>query len=206
MRFRMTPRDTGFFELFATLASHLVTGADLLAQVFGADPADRAPLQEKLSEMEHVADETAHAIMRRLNQTFVTPFDRDDIYVLAANLDDCMDHMEAAGEMTVLYGVEALPAGVNDQVATLQRSAELTADAMPRLRTMDGLEAYWIEINRLENAGDKVYRKILALLFSGEYKALEVLKLKDIVSSLEGAIDAFESVAHTVEQIAVKES
>ena len=88
----------------------------------------------------------------------------------------------------------------------IQRCAELTADAMPKLRTMTGLDEYWIEINRLENAGDKSYRRTLAKLFSGEYKAIEVLKLKDIVDSLEGAIDAFEKVANIVEQIAVKES
>ena len=88
----------------------------------------------------------------------------------------------------------------------LQRCAELTAEAMPRLKTMKDLEEYWIEINRLENAGDKSYRRILAKLFSGKYEALEVLKLKDIVDSLEAAIDAFETVANIVEQIAVKES
>ena len=88
----------------------------------------------------------------------------------------------------------------------LQRCAELTAEAMPRLQSMKDLEEYWIEINRLENAGDKIYRRILAKLFSGEYDALEVLKLKDVVDSLEDAVDAFEHVANIVEQIAVKES
>jgi uncharacterized protein Yka (UPF0111/DUF47 family) len=102
--------------------------------------------------------------------------------------------------------VERLPAELANQVEVLQRCAELTADAMPRLRTMKDLEEFWIEINRLENAGDKSYRRILAKLFSGKYEALEVLKLKDIVDSLEAAIDAFEKVANTVEQIAVKES
>ena len=88
----------------------------------------------------------------------------------------------------------------------LQRCAELTADAMPRLQALQTLEEYWIEINRLENAGDKNHRRMLAKLFSGEFKTIEVLKLKDIVESLEGAIDAFEKVANIVEQIAVKES
>lgn len=212
MRFRMTPRDTTFFDLFAALASHLVTGTDLLAQLFGADPADRPPLHEKLREMEHEADDAAHGIMRRLNQTFVTPFDRDDIYVLASNLDDCMDFMEAAGEMTVLYGVDELPAGVSDQVATLQRAAELTADAMPRLRTMDRLEPYWIEINRLENEADRAYRALNADLFSNpRYQAtpagvVEMMKLKGVIDALEAAADSFEHVANTVETICLKES
>ena len=88
----------------------------------------------------------------------------------------------------------------------IQRAAELTAEAMPRLRTMHDLEDYWIEINRLENDGDKSYRRILAKLFSGKYDALTVLKLKDVVDSLENAVDGFETVANIVEQIAVKES
>jgi uncharacterized protein len=117
-----------------------------------------------------------------------------------------MDFMEEAVDLVLLYEVEHLPAELANQVEVLQRCADLTADAMPRLRTMKDLEEFWIEINRLENAGDKSYRRILAKLFSGKYEALEVLKLKDIVDSLEAAIDAFEKVANTVEQIAVKES
>jgi uncharacterized protein Yka (UPF0111/DUF47 family) len=114
--------------------------------------------------------------------------------------------MEEAVDLVLLYEVEDLPKELANQVEVLQRCAELTADAMPRLRTMKDLEEFWIEINRLENAGDKSYRRILAKLFSGKYEALEVLKLKDIVDSLEAAIDAFETVANIVEQIAVKES
>ena len=125
---------------------------------------------------------------------------------LASGLDDVMDFMEEAVDLVLLYEVENLPKELANQVEVLQRCAELTADAMPRLRTMKDLEEFWIEINRLENAGDKSYRRILAKLFSGKYEALEVLKLKDIVDSLEAAIDAFETVANIVEQIAVKES
>lgn len=212
MRFRMTPRDTTFFDLFASLAAHLVTGADLVAQVIGVDPADRPPLTEKLHDVEHLADDATHSIMRRLNQTFVTPFDRDDIYVLASTLDDCMDFMEAAGEMTVLYAVDDLPPGVGDQVTTLQRAAELTADAMPRLRTMEGLEEYWIEVNRLENEADRAYRALNADLFSNpRYQAtpagvVEMMKLKGVIDALEMAADSFEHVANTVETICLKES
>ena len=150
--------------------------------------------------------ETTHEIVRRVNSTFVTPFDREDIYALASGLDDVMDHMEEAVDIVLLYGVHDLPTEIAHQVEVLQRAAELTAEAMPRLETMKNLDEYWIEINRLENAGDKSYRRILAHLFSGQYEALEVLKLKDVVDSLEAAVDAFEAVANTVEQISVKES
>ncbi len=117
-----------------------------------------------------------------------------------------MDFMEEAVDLTMLYEVEKLPGRMADQVDVLQRCAELTAEAMPKLKSMKGLEEYWIEINRLENAGDKSYRRILAKLFSGQYEALEVLKLKDIVDSLEHAVDAFEKVANIIEQIHAKES
>lgn len=212
MRLRLTPRDTTFFDLFSTLAAHLVTGADLLAQIIGAEPSDRSVLVERLNDAEHDADEATHQIMRRLNQTFVTPFDRDDIYVLASSLDDCMDFMDAGGAMIQVYGVDQLPEGVNDQVTTLQRAAELTADAMPRLRTMEGLEEYWIEINRLENEGDRAYRLLTAELFSrpvyqeSPAGVVEMLKLKGVIDSLEDAADSFERVANTIETIFLKES
>jgi len=99
-----------------------------------------------------------------------------------------------------------MPAELSNQIEVIQRCAELTREAMPRLQSMGDLEDYWIEINRLENQGDKSYRRTLANLFSGDFKAIEVLKLKDIVTSLEGAIDAFEKVANIIEQIVVKES
>ena len=155
---------------------------------------------------EHDADETTHALIRRVNSTFVTPFDREDIYALASGLDDVMDEMDEVVDLILLYEVKAMPAELSQQVEVLQRCAELTAAAMPNLQSMQSLEEYWIEINRLENAGDRNHRRILANLFSGEYKTIEVLKLKDIVEALEGAVDAFEKVANIVEQIAVKES
>ncbi len=205
MGFRLRPVDTTFYDMFTELANHLVAGAGLLAEVLPHD-SDRPALAERMREAEHEADETTHGIIKRVNSTFVTPFDREDIYSLASGLDDVMDHMEEAVDLLVLYGVGELPAEFAHQVEVLQRAAELTAETMPRLATMNALDEYWIEINRLENSGDRSYRRILARLFGGEYEALEVLKLKDIVDSLEAAIDAFESVANTIEQIAVKES
>jgi len=203
LRFR--PVDTTFYDLFSEQAQHLVEGAGLLGEILVED-TDRVALGQRMRDAEHAADETTHSVVRRVNSTFVTPFDREDIYALASQLDDVMDFMEEAVDLVLLYDVESLPAELAEQVEVLQQCARLTADAMPRLRTMTDLEAYWIEINRLENAGDKSYRRILAQLFSGGYEALQVLKLKDVVDSLESAVDAFESVANIVEQIAVKES
>jgi predicted phosphate transport protein (TIGR00153 family) len=206
VRLRLTPRDTTFFDLFADSAQHLVTGANLLGEMLGADRATRKEIGKKIAEAEHLADEATHTIMRRLNQTFVTPFDRDDIYNLASSLDDCMDFMDEAADLIVLYKLDELPARVADQVQVLQRAAELTAEAMPRLRSMSELPEYWIEINRLENQADKAHRKLLAQLFDEITDPIHLMKLKEVVEKLEDAADAFEKVANTVETIAVKES
>jgi uncharacterized protein len=206
VRFRLTPQDTSFYDMFATSAAHLVVGAQLLTEVMGAPREEREVLAKKMREAEHAADESTHEIMRRVNSSFITPFDREDIYALASTLDDCMDLMEAAVDLIVLYRIDELPAGVAAQVEVLARMADLTAEAMPRLRSMKDLAEYWIEINRLENQADQIYRRLLADLFNGDFKAIAIMKYKEVVDELEAAADAFEKVAHTVESIAVKES
>ncbi|GII93401.1 phosphate transport regulator [Sinosporangium siamense] len=205
VRLRLTPREDSYYELFAYSANNLVTASRLLVEII-SDGSDREALAEKMRACEHAGDERTHAIMNRLNESFITPFDREDIYRLASNLDDVMDYMEAAADMIVLYQVEHLPKEVVRQVEVLERAAELTAEAMPRLRSMKNLTEYWIEINRLENQADQVYRRLLARLFGGEYDALTVMKMKDIIEQLEMAADGFEHVANTIESIAVKES
>ncbi|GAA4707630.1 hypothetical protein APR04_003828 [Promicromonospora umidemergens] len=204
---RLTPRDTKYFDLLAALAQHLVRGSSLLAELLGADKAGREKLAEEMHEVEHLADDATHSIMRRLNQTFVTPFDREDISGLASALDDCMDDMDEAADLIVLYKVEGLPDRVSEQVQVLQRCAELTAEAMPRLRSMDKLTDYWVEVNRLENQADKLHRKLIAQLFDDlASDPVQLMKLKEIVEVLENAADSFEKVANMVETIALKES
>jgi uncharacterized protein len=206
VRLRLTPKETGFYDLFAKAADNLVVGASVLTELLGTDKADRPAIAERMREAEHAGDELTHAIFRQLNSSFITPFDREDIYALASRLDDVMDAMEAAVDLVALYQIDQLPPGVADQVDVLVRAADLTAESMPRLRTMKDLTEYWIEINRLENQADQVYRKLLAHLFSGEYDALTVMKLREVVENLEAAADNFEHVAHTIETIVVKES
>jgi len=206
VRLRLTPKDTSFFDLLAAQAQHLVVGAGLLAELLGSDRAGRETIAKQMREVEHACDESTHEIMRKLNSTFVTPFDREDIYSLASGLDDCMDLMEEAADLIVLYKIEELPGAVADQIEVLQRCAELTAAAMPRLRSMKDLSDFWVEINRLENQADRVYRKLLGDLFDDATDAIELMKVKEVVEVLEAAADAFEKVANYVETIAVKES
>jgi uncharacterized protein len=206
VRLRLTPRKDSFFPMFAASGQNLVTGARLLKELLGAAPSDRKEIAEKMRAAEHAGDEVTHAIMRELNESFITPFDREDIYRLASSLDDVMDAMEAAVDLVVLYQIGELPPEVADQVDVIERAAELTAQAMLKLRSMKDLSEFWIELNRLENQADQVYRRMLARLFGGDFDALTVMKIKEVVDQLEGAADAFEHVANTVETIAVKES
>jgi uncharacterized protein len=208
VRFKLRPSDDTFFSYFSRAAENLVVGTALLSELVLPE-ADVQSVSERLVEVEHDSDAITHELYKKINSSFITPFDREDIYRLGSGLDDVMDHLEAVGSLMYLYGLTrmpALPREMHELVDVLDRQAKLTAEAMPRLKGMVGLEEYWVECNRLENEGDRVYRMLLVRLFSGEYDALTVLKMKEVVDELEQACDAFERVANTVETIAVKES
>jgi uncharacterized protein len=206
MKFR--PSDDSFYELFTRASANLVRGTELLSEL-ALPGADIQSISERLGDIEHDSDQITHETYNKINSTFITPFDREDIYQLASNLDDVMDHIEAAGNLVYLYGLTRLPAlprEMHEQVSVLDQQARLTSEAMPRLKSMKDLKEYWVECNRLENDGDRAYRMLLVRLFSGEYDPLTVLKMKEVADELEKACDAFEHVANTVETIAVKES
>jgi predicted phosphate transport protein (TIGR00153 family) len=208
VKFSLRPTEGAFYELFTRAAQNLVKGTDLLTELT-LPGADVQSVSERLVEVEHDSDQITHDLYRKINTSFITPFDREDIYRLGSQLDDVMDHLEAVGSLLYLYGLTRLPAlprEMHELIVVLDNQAKVTTEAMPRLRTMKNLEDYWIETNRLENEGDRAYRMLLVRLFSGEYDALTVLKMKEVADELEAACDAFEHVANTVETIAVKES
>ncbi|MGN7248680.1 DUF47 domain-containing protein [Janibacter anophelis] len=205
--FRPSSRDEAFFQLLADSACQAVAATEVLSQMLASDAAEREQLLPRLKNIEHEADEATHAIIHKVNSSFVTPFDHGDIVELAAALDDCTDALESVGQMVVLYRMDGLMPEVTEQMEVISRMAELTAEAMPRLATMKELPEYWVEINRLENEGDVVYRTLLRDLFGGAVTdPIEVIKHKDIIERLEQAADAFEKVAHRVESIVIKES
>ena len=205
MRLRLTPRDTAFYDQFASSARNIVEAAEVL-ELLIAPGADRTALNTRMREIEHANDENTHEIMRRLNSTFVTPFDREDIYDLASRLDDVVDFLEAAADLIVLYELQELPEPTRQVVRVLVQAAHVTAEAMPRLQSMKDLSEFWIEVNRLENEADQLYRRTLATLFNGTYDALTALKLKDVADQVEAAADAMEDVADSIETIVLKES
>jgi uncharacterized protein len=205
VRLRLTPQDSAFYDLLTEAGQNVAAAADVLAQLL--DPnADRTSVAKSMRELEHTGDTITHNVYQQLNRSFVTPFDREDIYRLAASLDDVVDAMEEASDFLVVADVGPLPDLMLEQIRLLQRAADETGTAMGRLRTLHDLEQYWIEVNRLENEADQVHRKLLSLLFSGEYKPMLVLKLREVAELLEQAADALEHVANAVETIAVKES
>jgi len=211
MAFRLTPHERGFYPLFTRAAENIAVAADELAKLVATDPAGRAALAVRVKEAELAGDEVTHEIMVKINTTFVTPFDREDIYRLASALDDVLDSIEEAADRIVLYRLGTLPDGIAAQVEVLQRAAAATAEAMPRLEKMAELQEYWIKVNSLENEADGIYRTLLGDLLAPPDSAppadvLTVLKIKEIVETLEEAADAFETVANTVESIAVKEA
>lgn len=211
MAFRLTPRERGFYPLFTRAAENIVVAADELAKLIAAEPAARPDLAARVKDLEHAGDDLTHEIMIKLNSVFVTPFDREDIYRLASSLDDVLDAIEEAADRIVLYRLEALPAGITEQADVLQRAAAATAAAMPGLEKLDSLKEYWVHVNSLEDEADEVYRNLLRDLLAPTDVAtpvdvLTVLKIKEVVETLEEAADAFETVANTVESIAVKEA
>jgi predicted phosphate transport protein (TIGR00153 family) len=202
-RFQVIPRSHDFYELFDRAAANMAETAELLSKLL-ADFRDPEAAHAEIRQREHEGDEITHEIMRALNTTFVTPFDREDIHRLASSVDDILDGMEAVADLLVLHHIEEILPEMRQQAEVLARAADQTYQAMTQLRGFAGLDKYWVEINRLENEGDRVYRKTVAHLFSGEFKAMDVLKWKDLVDQLEAAIDGCEDVANTLESIVLK--
>ena len=203
MRLRLIPREEAFFDLFEDLASKVSQGSnELLDLLKNYDDVDRRA--GRVVDIEHEGDEITHEIMRRLNTTFVTPFDGEDIQRLGSGLDDVLDHIEAAAEFLQLHRIEEPIPQMIRLAETLNEACTSTAEAMPKLRTMKDLSDYWININRLENEADRAYRRTIAELFGGDFKPMDVLKWKDIIEEIEQAVDKLEDVANTVESIVLK--
>jgi uncharacterized protein len=203
MKIRLIPKDQSFFDLFEAQARNVQTAAEeLLDLVKNYTDVERRVAH--ILEIEHQGDEVTHEVMHRVNTTFVTPFDREDIHQLATSLDNVLDHIEAAADYLELHNVEKPHERMLRLTEALAEGAALTAEALPNLRRMRGFDTYFREINRVENEGDRIYRRTIADLFSGRYEAMDVLKYKKIIEEVEAAIDTLEDVANTIEGIVLK--
>jgi hypothetical protein len=203
MRLRLIPREERFFDLFVEDAENVLAGARKLEEmlrVYG----DREQRAKELIALEHHGDELSHAIGNKLNTTFVTPFDREDIHGLISGLDDILDLIEEVADTFILYRIEAPTPTAIQQAGIIVRQCELLQEALSRLRGFKDLERFWIEIHRLENEGDRLVRAAVADLFSGEAEPADVIKWKDVYGLLEECIDKCEDVADILEKIVVK--
>jgi predicted phosphate transport protein (TIGR00153 family) len=197
------PKDREFFDLFEEAAGNIVRAADLLDQMLGTFP-ERKGLARDILVCEQEGDRITHDIIKRLNQTFVTPIEREDILQLASGLDDIVDFTEEVADYMGLYKIEA-PMEQSQRLAhILLQSCRQIAEAMPRLRSFKDISHYTVEINRLENDGDRVSREAMASLFGDGIDPMVVIRWKDLYERLENAIDATEHVANILEGIVIK--
>jgi predicted phosphate transport protein (TIGR00153 family) len=198
------PRDRLYFDLFEEAAGNIVRASDLLDRLLRSYPDRREELTRDILICEQEGDRITHDIIRRLNETFVTPIDREDILALASALDDVVDYTEEAADYLGLYKIEAPMEQAQRLAHVLLQSSRAIAEAMPRLRSFEDIAHYTVEINRLENDGDRITREAMAALFDNGIDPMVVIRWKDIYERLENAIDATELVANILEGIVIK--
>ena len=204
-RLSLLPRDESFFDLFIEAGENTVQASRLLDQMMATWP-DSGDLPKQVIDAEHEGDRITHDIIQRLNSTFVTPIDREDIYALATQVDDIVDFTEEAADFLGLYKIEAPMAQAQALTNVLVAACEQLAAGLEHLPNFKDLDKYWIEIHRLENEGDRISRDAVASLFSNGIDPMVVIRWKDMFAVLENAIDATETAAQTLEGIVIKNS
>ena len=205
MRYSLLPRDSTFIDLFNAAGQNTLRAATMLDEMMGSWPDDNGLTREILLT-EQEGDRITHDIIKRLNSTFVTPIDREDIYGLATKLDDVVDYIEEAADFLGLYKIEAPMSQALELTRILVGCCEQLAAGLENLPTFKDLDKYWIEIHRLENEGDRVSRDAVASLFSNGIDPMVVIRWKDMFAVLEKAIDSTETAAHILEGIVIKNS
>ena len=204
-RLSLLPRDRTFFDLFVEAGKNTVRTAKLLDQMMGTWP-DAEGMAAQVVEAEHEGDRLTHEIVKRLNTTFVTPMDREDIYGLATQIDDVVDFTEEAADFLGLYRIEAPMEQAQALTKVLVAACEQLAAGLEHLPEFKDLDKYWIEIHRLENEGDRISRDAVASLFSNGIDPMVVIRWKDMFAVLEEAIDSTEKAAQILEGIVIKNS
>jgi uncharacterized protein len=202
MRFRLVPTDDAFFTLFNDSAANVAECARRLRDVL-LDPTDPTG-HEKVAACEHRGDELVRTILQRLNTTFVTPFDREDIHALTEELDDVVDDMLEVSHRIQITGLTTSLPELKEQADLAVQCADETQQLIARLPSMKDVQGHLDAIDRLESEGDAVYRRILARLFGGEFEALDVLRWKDVIEPMEGALNTLEDISDVVESIVLK--
>jgi uncharacterized protein Yka (UPF0111/DUF47 family) len=201
---RLLPREEEFFDLFTEVANRNKEAVEHLRKLFESPPDRRTPHIEAIKRLEHEADQVTHEVVNRLDRTFITPLDREDIHQLSSDLDDVMDAMDGTARRAQIFGLGISPPGILRITEVLQRMMAAIAEAVSRLKKGDDVMKYCIEAKELEEEGDAIYHESLGHLFAKERDAIELIKWKEIYDNLERTLDEAEDVANVVESITIK--
>ena len=201
---RLLPRDEEFFDLFVAVATRNKEAAQHLRDLFDAPPERRTPHVEAIKRLEHEADQVTHEVVNRLDRTFITPLDREDIHQLASDLDDVMDAIDGTARRAQIFRLGLAPPGVKQLAEVIQRMVAVLAEGVSRLKKGDDVMRFCVEAKQLEEEGDAIYHDALGQLFDKERDALEVIKWKEIYDNLEQTLDQGEDVANVLESITLK--
>ena len=201
---RLLPRNEEFFDLFTDVANRNKEAAQHLRDLFEAAPDRRTPIVEAIKRLEHEADQATHEVVNRLDRTFITPLDREDIHQLASDLDDVMDAMDGTARRAQIFRLGVAPQGVKRLAEVIQRMVGVLAEAVGRLKKGDDVMRFCVEAKQLEEEGDAIYHEALGQMFEKERDAIEIIKWKEIYDNLENTLDQAEDVANVVESITIK--
>jgi predicted phosphate transport protein (TIGR00153 family) len=204
VRLSLVPKEHDYFRLFSELAANLDAAAQLLVRFMNEDGSGRSSVAAAILEHEHVGDKIVHDIVRRLNKSFITPIDREDIYDLVATADEVLDSIEEAAGLVIIYRIDEITTYARRQAEVIAKATPILRECMDNLEKPKGLDERIIAVNSLENDGDRIEREAIASLFEGDTMCTDIIKWKDIYETLEGAIDDCEHVANVIESIVLK--
>lgn len=197
-------RERRFYDLFDRQAANVVAAAQLLKTALADESASMPAHQAAIKDLEHAGDELTHEIIQTLHRTFITPFDREDIYALSSGLDDVLDYIDEIAETILLYGISDISPAAKSMAGLIVEAAVQVQEAVGKLESKAGVSEHGIEVHRIENVGDTELRRAIGELFSGTHDAVAIIKLKDFYTLLEDSLDRCEDVANVIEGIIIK--
>jgi predicted phosphate transport protein (TIGR00153 family) len=204
MAFSFIPREDEYFDLFSQMTEKIQAAADKLVEMFEGPASAYDSSSKTIKSLEHECDELTHTITRKLNKSFITPFDREDIYSLSVRLDDVCDYIDAAARAVVMYDIQAVDEHARHLTVIIQKIAREINSAVSMLKKSEGMKPHLLEIQRLENDADEMYFRGIADIFKNGTDPITIIKLKELYEILENATDICESVGNIMESIVLK--
>jgi uncharacterized protein len=204
MAFSLLPREDKYFDMFTQMAGKIEDAAGILIEMLNSDGSDFSSYTKRIKDVEHSCDQLTHEITTKLNKSFITPFDREDIYHLSVALDDICDYIDAGARAIVMYDIREFNDDAKGLAKTIRDISTAIKGAVSRLSNPNGINEYFVEIHRLENVADDIYFRAMGKLFKNATDPIEVVKWKEFLEILENATDRAESVANIIESIVLK--